>query len=210
MSLQIPLLSRRRTLVLSLLLLAGTICRAQNEFLFSADYTINFPSGSFHNEIKNPAFKGISVGASYVITGRLWAGLSLAYNDYYQKYPRQVYPYGPGSDISAVVSNSIQQTPLLATIDYILVKKGVVKPYVGGGVGVNFISVDQYLGEFDNPASYIRLALQGEVGVLIPISKYSPKAIRIGGNYNYAPLNGYGISNLDNWGVHAGIILPLH
>jgi hypothetical protein len=94
---------------------------------------------------------------------------------------------------------------VLIQTDYTLLKTGAVRPYVGAGVGVNFINFDQYLGEFDNPQSMTKLALRGEAGVLIPLSHYSSTALKIGGSYNYAPFNNYGIKTLDNWGVQAGI-----
>jgi hypothetical protein len=184
---------------------------AQHALQFNFNYNVNFPASSdFKALVNKPAFKGFTAGLAYPVTGQLRVGLSVGYNDYYQKYPRQLYSNGPGSDISAVLSNSIQQLPLLATIDYTILKSGFVRPYVGGGFGINFISFDQYLGEFDGPVSLTRLAARGEVGVLIPLSNYSPTALRIGGSYNYAPFREYGFSNLSNWGVHAGISVPLH
>ncbi|HWB91608.1 MAG TPA: hypothetical protein VG605_07140 [Puia sp.] len=185
--------------------------QAQNHVEFDANYNINFPSGSaFRNLVSHPAYSGFTAGFSYAFDSCLRVGLSIGYNDYYQKYPRQVYSNGPGSDVSAVVTNSIQQAPLLATIDYTFLKYAVIRPYVGGGAGVNFINLDQYLGEFDNPVHETRFALRGEAGILISLSNYSATAIRIGGSYNYAPFKKYGISNLNNWGIHAGITLPIH
>lgn len=199
-----------RVIVFLLLSSLAIHARAQNEVQFDANYNIDFPSGSsFRNLITHPAFRGFTAGFSYAFDSCLRVGIDVGYNDYYQKYPRQVYSNGPGSDVSAVISNSIQQVPLLATIDYTFLRYAVIRPYVGGGAGVNFISLDQYLGEFDNPVNDTRLALRGDAGVLISLSNYSSTAIRIGGSYNYAPLNKYGVDNLNHWSVHAGITVPL-
>jgi hypothetical protein len=143
------------------------------------------------------------------VTDRFSIGLNLGYNDYYEKYPRQVYADGKGSSISAVVSNSVQQIPVLITANYDLVNKGFIRRYIGARAGVNFIAFDQYLGEFDNPASATKLAVRGEAGLLIPLNRYSSTALRIGATYNYAPFNSYGVSNLDNWGIMAGSRFPL-
>jgi len=202
---------QRYGVIAFLLLAVGTAAQAQyhNDLQFNVNYNVNIPSGSFRNFITNPAYKGFTAGLAYPITSQLRVGLSLGYNDYYQKYPRRVYSEGAGSDISAVVSNSVQQLPLLATVDYTLLKKGFIRPYVGAGAGVNFVSFDQYLGEFDNPQSSAHFAVRGEAGILIPLSSYSGTAIRIGGSYNYAPYNRNGIRNLDNWGIHAGVSIPI-
>jgi len=191
-----------------ILMACGTV-RAQHELQMSLDYNVNIPTGSFKDFVTHPAYKGFTAGLAYPLNNQLSVGLSIGYNDYYQKYPRQVYADGHGSDISAVVSNSIQQLPLLVTANYTLLKRGVIRPYVGAGAGLNFVDFDQYLGEFDDPHSKTKLALRGEAGILIPLSSYSSTAIKIGGSYNYAPFNSYGVGNLDTWGVQAGIRFPL-
>jgi len=204
---------QRYGVIAFLLLILGTAAQAQtqsrNDLQFNINYNVNIPSGSFRDFVGKPAYKGFTAGLAYPVTSQLRVGLSLGYNDYYQKYPRQVYSEGAGTDVSAVVSNSVQQIPLLATVDYTLLKKGFIRPYVGAGAGLNFVSLDQYLGEFDNPQSSTHFAVRGEAGVLIPLSSYSATAIRIGGSYNYAPYNKDGIRNLDNWGIHAGVSIPI-
>ena len=202
---------RKLMLALSLVAITATGAMAQHSLQFNFNYNVNFPaSADFKDLVNKPAYKGFTAGFAYPIIDQLRVGLSFGYNDYYQKYPRQVYPNGPGSDISAVLSNSIQQMPLLATVDYTIAKNGSIRPYIGAGIGINFISFDQYLGEFDNPVNFTKLAARGELGILIPLSNYSATALRIGGSYNYAPFKEYGFNNLNNWGVHAGISVPLH
>lgn len=202
---------RKLTLALALVAITATGAMAQHSLQFNFNYNINFPASTdFKDLVNKPAYKGFTAGFAYPIMDQLRVGLSFGYNDYYQKYSRQVYSNGPGSDISAVLSNSIQQMPLLATVDYTILKEGFVRPYAGVGIGLNFISFDQYLGEFDNPVNFTKLGARGELGVLIPLSNYSATALRIGGSYNYAPFKEYGFKNLNNWGVHAGISIPLH
>jgi len=194
----------------AIILMSCQSLHAQNELQFHIGYNVNVPAGSFRDLIDKPAYKGFTAGLAYPVNQQLSVGLDVGYNDYYQKFPRQVYNDGKGSDISAVVSNSVQQFPLLLTANYTLVKKGIIRPYIGAGAGVNFISFDQYLGEFDDPHSSVNWAVRGEAGFLIPLSRTSSTAIRIGANYNYAPFNKYGVDNLDNWGIHAGMRFPIH
>ena len=189
--------------------MACSAVHAQNELQMNIDYNVNIPTGAFRNYVTHPAYKGFTAGLAYPLNDQLSLGLSIGYNDYYQKYPRQVYEDGKGSDISAVVSNSIQQLPLLITANYTLLKKGLIRPYVGAGAGLNFINFDQYLGEFDDPHSMTRLAVKGEAGFFIPLSSYSSTALKIGASYNYTPFNNYGVNNLDTWGIQAGIRFPL-
>lgn len=191
-------------------LLACPTLHAQDQLEISGGYNVNIPTGSFKDYITHPAYKGFTVGLAYPVNDQLRVGLSFGYNDFYQKYPRQVYDDGKGNAISAVVSNSVQQLPLLLTANYTLVKKGFIRPYVGAGAGVNFVTFDQYLGEFDDPHTRAKWALKGEAGFYIPLSSYSSTAIKIGGSYNYMPYNSDGVKNLDTWGIEAGIRFPIH
>ena len=189
--------------------MACSAAHAQNALQMSIDYNVNIPTGSFKDYVTHPAYKGFTAGLAYPVNDQLSLGISIGYNDYYQKYDRQVYNQGKGSDISAVVSNSIQQMPLLITANYALVKEGFIRPYIGAGAGLNFVSFDQYLGEFDDPHSMTKLAVRGEAGFFIPLSNYSSTALKIGASYNYSPFNTYGVNNLDTWGIQAGIRFPL-
>ncbi|HVV05676.1 MAG TPA: OmpW family outer membrane protein [Puia sp.] len=193
-----------------IVLLSCPALHAQNYLNVTAGYGVNFPTGSFKNYVTHPAYKGFNAGLAYPLNDQLSLGLSFGYNDYYQKYSRQTYNDGEGTTVSAVVSNSIQQIPVLLTANYTLTKKGFIRPYVGAGAGVNFATFDQYLGEFDAPHSKANWALKGEAGFYIPLSSYSPTAIKIGGSYNYAPFNSDGVKNLDTWGIEAGIRFAIH
>jgi|GEM_PF-6452629 hypothetical protein len=82
--------------------------------------------------------------------------------------------------------------------------------YIGLGAGVNFITLDQYLGEFDNPQNRVMLAGSGESGFWIPFSVYSFSSVRLGAMYRYQPLQAEGIDNLNNWGIHASLVLALY
>jgi opacity protein-like surface antigen len=190
-----------------LFLAARQKAAAQSALEMQVGYEVNLPSGSFRNYITNPAFKGFTAGLAYPINDQLSVGIDVGFNDYYQKYPRQVYEEGKGSAISAVVSNSIQQIPLMINASYTLLRNGMIRPYVGAGAGVNLISFDQYLGEFDNPQSKAKLTFRGDAGFLIPLSRYSTTAIKIGAGYQYAPYDKE--INLNSWGVHAGIRFAL-
>lgn len=197
----------RYSFISSLILMAFVQAKAQNPVELNIGYQMNIPAGSFRNYITHPAYKGFTAGLAVPLNDQFSLGLSVAYNDYYQKYPRAVYDDGKGSAISAVISNSIQQIPIMLTASYTLLNKGFIRPYIGAGGGMNLIRFDQYLGEYDNPQSKVKLTWEGEAGFYIPLRRYSATAIKVGANYQYAPYEKG--TNLDNWGIHAGIRFAL-
>ncbi|MBE7172055.1 MAG: outer membrane beta-barrel protein [Williamsia sp.] len=172
-------------------------------------YNISTPIGSFKDEISKTSFSGFGAALAYPINNQWDVGLGVLYNDYYQKYPRQVYTTGEGT-VSAVLSNSIQTLPIMAKVDYTILKEGLVRPYVGLGAGGNLVNYKQYLGEFPYSKSLFKPAFSGDAGVNIALGRTKTAGVNLGANYNYLPFNFNGVDNLNNWGVHAGLFFTLH
>jgi hypothetical protein len=197
-------------LLAAIIIAAGYPAKAQENLELSIGYNVGVPTSSFNKDyITKPSYRGFVASLDYALNSKWRVGLGLGFNDYYQKYPRQVYTQKDGTSISAILSNSIQQFPVIGHVNYTILEKGFIRPYVGTGAGANFISFDQYLGEFDNPVSKVKPIVQVEAGIFIPLSRYSSTAVKLGGTFNYAPFNEYGSGNLDTWSIQAGIRFPL-
>lgn len=184
--------------------------RAQvGELQMRAGYNTAMPLGSFKDFMGKNSFRGYFGDLTYGISDRFRLGLGIQFNDYYEKLPRQVYETHDGT-ISAVVTNSVQTTPVLVKASYELTDKSWVRPYVGLGAGLNVISFNQYLGEFNTSKSAVKPAVSGALGVNIPFNRITRAVgVDLGLHYNYLPFDYNGVSNLSNWGVHAGLFFPL-
>lgn len=192
-----------------LIMMAFLPGQAQQKPVVKLGYSFNTPVGtSFKNVISNTSFRGFNGELAYPVNSQVLVGLGVSYNDFYQKYPRQVIATKYG-DISAVISNSIQTTPIVAKVTYSFLKQGLLRPYAGLGAGVNFIRYNQYLGEFPDATSSVKPAMQADAGVNFTLSKLRGTGINIGANFNYLPFNYDDVKNLNNWGIHAGILFPL-
>src|SRR5690606_5502822 len=120
----------------------------QQKLTMNINYAVNTPVGNFKSDFVNKtSFRGWNANILYGVTDRLSLGLEAGFADYYQKYPRKVYDT-KGGNISAVLTHSIQTVPVMIKGRYNLVPEGIVQPYIGLGAGGNFVSYNQYLGEF--------------------------------------------------------------
>ncbi len=173
------------------------------------NYSIASPVGDFRDFINKTSFRGWNANVLYGINDKISVGLGTGYTDFYQKYPRAVYKLSSGSDISAVVSNSLQTIPILATGQYNFLPNASVQPYVGVGVGGNLIFYRQFLGEFGDSKTKFGFAARPEAGLYIPFRKSGPAGITVNAAYNYMPFNYGGIKNLDSWGAGIGVKFPL-
>ena len=182
---------------------------AQDKLQFKVGYNTGMPVGSFKEVMSKNSFRGYRGEINYPVNERLKIGLGVSFNDYYEKIPRKSYQTSEGT-ISAVVSNSIQTTPIMIKGEYELIKNGWIRPYAGLGAGFNLISYSRYLGEFGDKKTAFKPAVGVEGGINIPFNKETrASGINIGGHFNYLPFKYNEIKNLNNWGLHAAVYFPL-
>lgn len=196
-----------------LLALGSTAAKAQSgELKLDLNYNYSLPLGSFKSDlISKGSGRGFTGALQYGINNKWAAGLGVGYQDYYQKYPRAVYPLDKTQSVSAVLTNSIQVTPVMAKGAFMpMGGKGAVQPYISVGAGAGIVDFKQYLGEFtSNSKTSASFAAQAGAGVLIPFGKLSASGIRLGADYNYLPYKNFGYNNLSTLNFHAGVFFPL-
>lgn len=174
------------------------------------NYNYSIPLGGFKNDLVNHGSpRGFMANLMYYFKDQLSGGLSFGFQDYYQKYSRTIYHLSSTQDISAVLTNSIQTTPVLLKARYFRNAASVLKPYVSLAAGANVIDFKQYYGEFSNTTANIGFRAQAGVGVIIPFNKTSTSGINIGASYDYAPYKKNGYKDLSSANIQAGIVLQL-
>ncbi len=193
------------------MLLSLTASAQKGTLQLNLNYNYGIPLGSFKSDlVSNNSPRGGRGSVMYSFTDRLSAGLESGYQDYYQKYPRDLYHLSNSQDVSAVLTNSIETTPLLLKAKYFILPSGGVKPYISLGAGANLVNFKQYFGEFGSGGSSFGFLAQGGLGVTIPFKKNSNAGINIGGSYEYSPYKKYGYNNLNTMNFQAGVVFPIH
>lgn len=182
---------------------------AQDRLLFKVGYNTGMPVGTFKDYMGNNSFRGYRGEINYPVNERLKVGLGVSFNDYYEKLPRQTYQTSEGM-LSAVVSNSIQTTPIMIKGEYELTNKGWIRPYAGLGAGFNLVTYARYFGEFSDKKTGFKPAVGAEAGINIPFNRETRvSGINLGGHFNYLPFKYNELDNLNNWGIHAAVYFPL-
>jgi len=187
---------------------------AQNKLKMELSYNVSAPLGSFKNDyIGKTSFRGGTGELTYTINPKFSVGLNTGYQNYYQKYGRQLYKLEGNQVVSAVLTNSMDIIPvLLRGTFYPLADNATAKvlPYVSAGAGVNLVNYGQYLGEFGGTESSGVFAAQAGAGILVPFGQRSKQTgVKLGATYNYASYNHNEISTLNNVGINAGIVFGL-
>ena len=207
---------RRITILISALFLTAiasdTFAQQSTNWRAQIGYNVSAPLGSFKNDfIKNTSFRGVVGEVSYAFNPKFSLGLQSGFQNYYQKYGRQVYQTQPNEHISAVVTNTIEIVPILVKGTFSPMAAGsIINPYVSLGAGLNMVSYSQYLGEFPGTDASGHFAAQVGAGVMVPFSKARPEtAIKVGASYSYGAYNKNYISNLNSVAGNIGVVFAL-
>lgn len=193
-------------------LLFGLAAGAQQKGETQLDIQFNaaLPQGSLKNIVSDNSYRGVKASILYGISSNLAVGLGTGFQDFYQKYPREVYHTTDGSDLSAVRSFSAQTIPVLATARWNFSPAATVRPYAAIGVGGNLVSYSDYVGQFTTEQkTKFGFAARPEAGVFIPFRKGGESGVNVGASYNIMPFKSSEVSNLNHIGIHAGFSLPM-
>ena len=199
-------------LIAIMALLSGVMQAAAQqraEVRMTASIAGAIPSGDFKDIVDKTSLRGADATILYGINDKFSVGLNIGFQDFYQKFPRAVYKLSDGSDISAVLTNSIQTIPLLATVRYNFLPGARIQPYASAGAGGALVSNKQFIGEYPNDDNKLSFAAKPGVGVYIPFRKQGEVGLNLGVNYNYIAYKQDNISNLSYIGFTVGIGFPM-
>lgn len=181
----------------------------QGEVRMTATLSGATPAGHFKDLVDKTSLRGVDIKILYGINDQFSIGLNTAFQDFYQKLPRAVYKLSDGSDISAVLTNSVQTIPVLATARYNFLPGGRIQPYATAGAGAAGILYRQYIGESLNENNKLNFAARPGLGIYIPLRKQGEVGIDLGVNYTYIAYKQDDISNLSYFGLTLGIGFPM-
>ena len=198
-----------RYLILIFLMAAGfSQAHAQKGFLsLDLNYSAGLPLGDFKNTIDEHSLRGWNAAVLYGVTDQAYVGLVTGFQDFYKKTDRMIYKTSDGSDLSAVLTHSIQTIPILLAGRYHFNNSSTIQPYAGLGLGANMVMYRQFLGEFGSSENKFKFAARPEAGVFIPFR--NGYGAQVGAAYNYVPYKRNNIENLNSLSIYAGVKIPM-
>ena len=198
---------RQKIVMCFVFMLAAIISFGQGRWMMGVNYSVAGPVGDFKNYVGKTSPRGWNANIDYQVTEKISAGLFVGFQDFYEKKDRALYKTVDGSDISAVLSNSVQMIPILANVRYQFLSTGTVQPYGALGIGANIIMNSQYLGEFAVSENKFGFAVRPAAGVFVPFRKESETGLNLSGAFNYMPhsSDNIDVGNLSHWSVGIGI-----
>lgn len=184
----------------------------ESKLSLNLNYNYSFPTGNFKSDLVEDASpRGFTGNVMYEISPLVKVGLGVGYQDYYQRYPREVYNYGKSQQLSAVLTNSLQIVPVMARVELypFAASLSAVRPYIAVAAGANFINYSQYLGQFSSADAITGFRAQGGIGLKIPFSKTGGWGANVGGSYDIAPYKKHGFKDLNTVNIHGGVYFSI-
>ena len=200
--------SNLQSIYILLLVFLPVFAKAQQQsFHLNINYSPSLPLGNFKDVTDGMTWRGWEMNLLYQASPQLSIGLGGSSVSFYKRYPQTTF-HQPGSDITAVVTNSIELMPIMVKAKYNLTN-GALHPYVGIGAGINVIRYDKYYGEFVDYDHVIRFAAQPELGMHIPFVSSDKIGLNIGAGYNYMPYKNGEVDGLHNIAFKGGLDIRL-
>lgn len=190
------------------MLLQNKALSQQGMWRVTPGYSVGIPVGSFSDIVSKTSPRGWSASILYGASDQLSVGLATGFQDFYQKYSRAVL-HSSGTDVSAVISNSIQTIPVMLKAKYLFSQGGTLQPFGAIAAGVNFAKYDKYYGQFVDSYSKVRFAAQPEAGIHIPVGEMKKTGIEISAGYNIMPFKYNDAENLNHVSIKAGVSIPM-
>ncbi len=183
-----------RVAIASLLLLAGSASRAQDQYpqygtyaakdgfqlgqsLVVVNWEIAAPIYGFHNYISDWSLRGFSVEGRRMIRPKISLGGSFSWNRWSQTYNNLSIPVSGGAN--AGISNGVLSGPIyryadmfaLRALAHYYLMEGPIQPYVGVGIGGVWGYSYQQVVDLTTAQNGFYFIIDPEVGALIQVAK---------------------------------------
>ncbi len=186
---------RKIFFILSILVLSAVSLQAQNEpaslgFTPSSYYTFSwnttFTMGDFNKWVGNASPAGFDLGGRYFINGGLAAGFNISWQRVSQIYQNETYTI-PDKGIAITADNYrfTWMVPFQGVIAYHFMQDKMVSPYLGLGIGGDYMEHHLLIQEYDIYKTRWDFSLTPEVGALIKFGNFSSWGGLVAFNYKW-------------------------
>jgi opacity protein-like surface antigen len=182
-------------LILSMIMLTAVASQAQNEpaslgFTPSSYYTFSwnttFTMGDFNKWVGNASPAGFDLGGRYFINKGLNVGWNISWQRVSQIYNDETFTI-PDKGIAITAENYrfTWMVPFQAVIAYNFMPDKMISPYIGLGIGGDYMEHHLLIQEYDIYKTRWDFSLTPEVGALVKFGNYSSWGALVAFNYKW-------------------------
>ncbi len=154
---------------------------------YDLGWDVAMPMGSFSDYISKTSLRGGFFSGNVFLTDAFSLGFKFGYNSFSENVPSQTYYINNGANnvtaITAASYNYIVSAPVQVGGYYHFVTNGQIEPYIGLGLGVNYLTEETLMQDLDDADSQWAFILNPEVGIRYQFAD-SPFALKLRAGYN--------------------------
>lgn len=180
--------------IIIMVFLLVNISKAQESatmgFTPSSYYTFSwntvFPMGDFNDWVSQPSPAGFDFGGRYLVKGGLTAGFNIGWQRVAKIYDAETfYDDEKGIAITARNYRFTWMVPFQAVVAYHLRPDRLVSPYLGLGIGGDYMEHHLMIQEYDIYETYWDFSLTPEVGLTAKFGHFSNWGGLLAFNYKW-------------------------
>jgi len=153
---------------------------------YTASWNMTFPLGDFKDWVSRAGLGGFDIGGRYFIINGLAAGFNISWNRIYEEYTNTTYTI-PDKGIALTATNYrfTWMVPFQAVIAYHLHPEKMISPFVGLGIGGDYMEHHLLIQEYDIYNTRWDFSLSPEIGVLAKFGSFSNWGAMVSFNYKW-------------------------
>jgi opacity protein-like surface antigen len=152
---------------------------------YTLSWNTTFTIGGFKDWVGNASPAGFDIGGRYFIKGGLAAGFNFAWQRVSQIYDFETFYGENGQAITATNYRFTWMTPFQAVIAYHLMPEKMFSPYVGLGIGGDYMEHHILVQDKDIYKTRWDFSLTPEVGALVRFGNFSQWGALVAFNYKW-------------------------
>jgi opacity protein-like surface antigen len=153
---------------------------------YTFSWNTTFTIGDFNKWVGNASVAGFDIGGRYLLPMKgLTAGFNISWQRISESYDQQTFYGTDGSALTATNYRFTWMVPFQAVIAYHFIPEKLVSPYIGLGIGGDYMEHHLLIQEFDIYKTRWDFSLTPEVGALVKFGYFSNWGALVAFNYKW-------------------------
>ena len=153
---------------------------------YTVSWNTTFTMGDFNKWVGNASPAGFDLGGRYFIKNGLAVGWNISWQRVSQIYDNQTYTIpDKGIAINAENYRFTWMVPFQAVVAYHFIPEKMVSPYIGLGIGGDYMEHHLMIQEYDIYKTRWDFSLTPEVGALVKFGNFSQWGALVAFNYKW-------------------------
>jgi opacity protein-like surface antigen len=185
---------KKALLIVILFVLAFATTQAQDNkepgYMPHSYYTFSwnntFPMGDFHDWVGTPSMAGFDIGGRFFVKNGLAVGFNISWQRVSELYENTTYTIpDKGLAITADNYRFTWMVPFQAVVAYHLMPTKMISPYIGLGIGGDYMEHHLLVQEYDIYQTVWDFSLTPEIGALVKFGAFSQWGALVAFNYKW-------------------------